>query len=210
MNGLKKEIELRSEILPHEREGIDSKIFAKLSLSPSSFDDRISVIFLGSIKDKNFDVRIRINSKKYTELVLKCGDFHAHDRTEITEQIKPEQFMGFVRLFYTFGFACKVMRRTTKRFLSPEEEYEIALVDAGSISYLEIEKIIESEAVDTIQKEREKLQNILANIGLTPIDKKQFDGLCDRLTKKSDWVFSGSPEDYLRLESEISSFRSKY
>mgnify|MGYP001558621954 FL=1 len=166
----------------------------------------MSVLFLGSIGENKYDIRVRINSDKYSEVVVKCGDFHAHNRTEIIQPIDPKQFIGFIKIFWTFGFNSKVMKRETKRFFSKEEQYEVALVSAKNISYIEIEKVLEIEDEKRVNFESDKLKVILNNFGLTPIGKEQFDDLCRRLTSKVDWVFSGSDEDYVRLESELKLF----
>lgn len=196
-----KEIELRAEISPLDLQNIENK-FSNLSLVSS--EKRLSVLFLGSVGNKNIDIRIRTSSKKYTELVLKIGEFHSHDRTEITQKINPKQFMGFVNIFSKFGFSAKVMYRETKRLFSEKEGYEIAIVDAKKYAYVEIEKVIETDDEILINQEKNNLEKIINSAGMTAINKEQFDNLCDRLTSEVDWEFSGSDSDYLRLESELS------
>ena len=203
MSLINREIELRSEIPLEKREFIERKIVSQF-LS-SSFDDRVSVLFLGIINQINFDIRVRANSKRHAEVVLKRGDFHTHDRTETIQQIKPEQFFGFVKIFNALSFDSKVMRRQTKRFVSKSDNCEIALVNAGPISYIEVERVINTEDGKLIEWEREQLGGILGEFGLLPIDKDQFDDLCKRLTEKVDWIFTGSKNDYTRLESELKS-----
>lgn len=200
----KKEIELRAEISIDKQESIEKKVTSQLSLSSS--ENRLSVLFLGSIKETKFDIRVRTNSNKYSEIVVKCGDFHAYNRTEIIQQIEFDQFIGCVKIFNTLGFNSKVMQRETKRFFSKENKHEIALVKAGTISYIEIEKMMETENEDLISQEYEKLKKILNDFELFPINKEQFDELCQRLTNKIDWVFSGSEKDYAKLELELKSF----
>ncbi len=198
-----KEIELRAEVSLEKLKDIEDK-FSTLSLV--SLNERLSVIFLGNVNDKNVDIRIRVDSQKHAELILKIGDFHSHDRTEITQKIQPDQFMGLVNIFSKFGFSVKVMRRKTKRLFSKSEGYEVALVDAGKIAYVEIEKVIDTNDEVIINQEKNNLEKIMQNANLIPINKKQFDNLCDRLTKEVDWVFYGSDEDYLKLATELSDF----
>ncbi|MEK7208864.1 MAG: hypothetical protein AAB677_01235 [Patescibacteria group bacterium] len=201
MSLINKEIELRSEIPEEKRELVEKKIISQFVLSSS--ENRISVLFLGTINNINYDIRVRTNSKKYSEVVLKRGDFHTHDRMEVIQQIKLEQFLGFVKIFNALGFDSKVMRRQTTRFVSKKDDYEIASVNAGPISYIEIEKMINTEDEKLIEQERGRLGRILSEFDLLPMGKDQFNDLCKRLTKKVDWVFSGSREDYARLESDL-------
>jgi len=198
-----KEIELRAEVSPKELSGIESK-FPATSLVSSN--ERLSVIFLGTINNENVDIRIRIDSQKHAELILKIGDFHSHNRTEITQKIQPDQFMGLVNIFSKFGFSIKVMRRKTKRLFFKNEGYEVALVDADKFAYVEIEKVLDTSDEALITEEKNNLEEIMVSAGMTSINKKQFDNLCDRLTKEVDWVFNGSSADYSKLESELSDF----
>lgn len=204
MSSANKEIELRAEIPFTKRQTIEKKILSQVPITSS--DDRLSVLFLGSIKDIDFDIRVRINSDKYAEIVLKRGNFHAHDRLELTQRITPAQFLGFIRIFNALGFQSKVMRRKTKRFFVEKEQCEIALVDAENISYIEVERMVNTRDKKAIEQERSKLTKILTNLNLVPIDKKRFDDLCQRLTNQVDWVFTGSKEDYRKLEAELKSF----
>lgn len=204
MSSTTKEIELRAEVPVVKRQMIEKRVLSQVPLTSS--DNRLSVLFLGSIDNIDFDIRVRINSDKYAEVVLKRGNFHAHDRLELNQKIVPEQFLGFVKIFSALGFKSKVMHRKTKRFFSEKEQYEIALVDAETISYIEVERIVDTKDKKVVEQERNKLTTILTKLGLVPIDKKQFDDLCQRLTTQVDWVFTGSKEDYRKLEAELKSF----
>lgn len=199
------EIELRAELSSNEIKSIEKKILDKLDFR--SQEKRLSILFLGSIGEIDFDIRIRITSDKNAELVLKRGGFHTHDRLEIVEPIDPSQFLGLVKFFSAFNFDSKVMQRDTKRFFSKENNYEIALVKAGEICYAEIETILNENDIDNVDIKRTEIRAVLDSLGLTELDKSGFNDICNRLTEKSDWVFSGTSECYERLSEELSSFR---
>ena len=74
------ELELRAEVSLDQFEELLTDLNKGQKLL--SHTKRLSVIFLGAINQANFDIRVRISSNGETELVVKKGDYHAHNRVE--------------------------------------------------------------------------------------------------------------------------------
>lgn len=192
------EIELRAEVSLKRIDRLLDYLKEKNKLL--SHTKRLSVMFLGNINQENFDIRVRISSNGNAELVVKKGDYHAYNRVELSQKITKDQFIGIVKIFSLFGFQSKVTERENFVF-DLGDDITIALVKAGSIAYVEVEKLSDNKNADGI---REKLLKILKDLQLKPIDNSdEFNELCDRLTKYSDWIFSGSTNDIARLKKML-------
>jgi hypothetical protein len=189
------ELELRAEISPDKIEKILLELKNKYTLLYET--KRLSVMFLGEINNSEFDIRLRINSNKKAELVIKKGFFHSHDRIETSQLVEKDQFLGLVKMFSLFGFKSKITERENFVF-DLEGGIELTLVIAGSISYVEIEKMSNN---DNLEENRKKLIEIVDKMGLQLIkDSADFNELCDRLTKFSDIEYNGSDNDLKKIE----------
>ncbi len=190
------ELELRAEITLNQLE----KIFFDLNKKTKQVSQtkRLSVMFLGKINKLNFDIRVRISLNGKAEIVVKRGDFHIHDRIENSQEITKSQFVGIVRILSLFNFKSKITERENFEF-DLGNDITLVLVKAGSIAYVEIEKISNTE---NLEKNKSELLSIIKNFSLKLIkDDKEFNELCDRLTKHSDWVFDGSEDHFVKLTS---------
>lgn len=194
------ELELRSELTLDQFEGILNKLKAETRLISQT--KRLSIMFLGEINEANFDIRIRINNRKEAELVIKKGAFHAHDRMEISQKITKDQILGFVKIFSLFDFSSKITERENFLF-DIGDNIELALVKAGSIAYLEIEKM---SASNDLSKNKDTLVGILRDLNLKPINESSFNELCNRLSIYSDIKFTNTTEDFKKLEEMLSNY----
>ena len=103
-----------------------------------------------------------------------------------------------VELFSLFDFKMEVAERETYNF-DMGDDIIFSLVNAGKIAYIEIEKMSSKKDVE---KNKKKLIGILTEFNLKPITKQaEFDKICDKLSKYSDWLFSGSGVDYKKALS---------
>ncbi len=192
------ELELRAEISLDQLEELLTDLNKGQKLL--SRTKRLSVMFLGAINQVNFDIRIRINSNGETELVVKRGDYHTYNRVECSQKIKKDQFIGIVNFFSLFGFQSKVTERENFVF-DLGNNTTMILVKAGSIAYVEIEKISHEKNVD---KNKADLLRIINNFGLKLIDSSdEFNELCDRLTRHCDWVFEDTKSHIEKLEATL-------
>lgn len=192
------EVELRAEVSLNQLEGLLDYLKEKNKLT--SHTKRLSVMFLGNINQANFDIRVRISSDGSAELVVKRGDYHVHNRTESSQEITKDQFIGIVKIFSLFGFQAKVTERENFVF-DLRDDTTMVLVKAGSIAYVEVEKMSDEKNTDSVRK---RLLKILEDLQLKPIDNgNEFKELCDRLTKYSDWVFGGSTDDIEKLKKML-------
>ncbi len=149
--------------------------------------ERLSLIFFGTMNGSKIDLRIRIDKKHKAQIVLKKGEFHAHNRIEKEILIEPKTFMPFAEMFGSLGLSGKIMERTTLR-VQHKDKIEIALVSSGGISYLEVERICTKEQVEIYKK---KLLEILNFLSLKPIlNKRDFDILCNTLSTETDTTFN--------------------
>ena len=195
------ELELRAEISSDQFEGLLADLNKGQKLL--SHTKRLSVMFLGIINQTNFDIRVRISSDGETELVVKRGDYHAHNRVEFSQKIKRDQFIGIVKIFSFFEFQSKVTERENFVF-DLGNNTTMTLVKAGSIAYVEIEKMSHEKNID---ENKVELLGIINSFNLKLINNSnEFNELCDRLTRYCDWVFDGTPSHVEKLESMLKSY----
>lgn len=195
------ELELRAEVTLDHFEKLLTDLKNRTKLISQS--KRLSVMFLGEINKYNFDVRVRTNSKNEAEVVFKKGDFHTHDRIENSQKIERDQFMGIVKLFSLFDFSSKVTERENFEF-DLGDDVKLVLVKAGSIAYVEIEKM---SSVENLEKNKLELLKIIESCKLKVLkDDKEFSELCDRLTKNSDWVFNGTKEHMDKIAEMLKTY----
>ncbi len=80
----------------------------------------------------------------------------------------------------------------------------MVLVKAGSIAYVEIEKMSHKKNMD---KNKAELLHIINSFSLKLIDNgDKFNELCDRLTIYCDWVFNGTASHVEKLEAMLKSY----
>jgi len=197
------ELELRAEASLDQFNILLSDLKKKQKLL--SHTKRLSVMFLGGINQTNFDIRVRISSNGKTELVIKKGDYHAHNRIEFSQEIKKDQFIGIVKIFSLFGFQAKVTERENFTF-DLGNNTTMVLVKAGSIAYVEIEKMSHKKNID---ENRDELLRIINGFNLKLIDNdNEFNELCDRLTRCCDWIFDSTTSHAEKLETILKTYRS--
>lgn len=195
------ELELRAEISLDQLEELLTDLNKEQKLL--SHTKRLSVMFLGVINRANFDIRVRISSNGETELVVKKGNYHAHNRVECSQKIRKDQFIGIVKIFSLFGFQSKVTERENFVF-DLGNNTTMVLVKAGSIAYVEIEKMSHKKNID---ENKAELLRIINSFGLKLINNgNEFSKLCDRLTRYCDWVFDGTASHVEKLEAMLKSY----
>ncbi len=188
------ELEIRAIIKKEDFENIFKKLkkMGKLVSAPN----RLSVMFYGLCDKNNIDVKVRITDGK-SEVVIKKGDFHSHNRTEYSQAIANSEFLNMVRIFSQFGFGAKVFERLTYNIRLPGK-IMLSLVKAGDYSYLEIEKMTDKKNQDA---DKIILENIAKDLGVAIIgDKRSYYDFFNMLTAEVDWSFSGTKKDFLKLE----------
>lgn len=197
------ELELRAEVSLDQFNGLLTDLNKKQKLL--SHTKRLSVMFLGVIDRVNFDIRVRASSDGEIELVVKKGDYHAHNRVESSQKLKKDQFIGIVKIFSLFGFQAKVTERENFVF-DLGNDITMVLVKAGHIAYVEIEKMSHEKNMD---ENKAELLSVINDFNLKLIDNgDEFNELCDRLTKNCDWVFGGAISHIEKLETMLKSYRS--
>ncbi len=195
------ELELRAEVSSYRFQKLLLEL--KKNTKQISATKRLSIMFLGSIQGTNFDIRIRINSDGKAEIVIKKGDFHVHDRIEVSQKIKKDQLLGFVDIFSLLKFRAKVTERENFEF-DLGGGVVMVLVKADLITYVEVEKMSDRE---NLEVDRDELLRIMNNFNLKAIeDGKEFNKLCDRLTEHSDWEFNGSAKQKKKLKLVLDSY----
>ncbi len=195
------ELEIRAEISPKKfgellgRLGKMRKATARVR--------RLSVMFLGEIGEEKIDLRVRIDSNGNVEIVIKKGNFHSADRVEVSQKIIKDEFIGLVRILSVFGFKGKITER--ENFIYKlTNRITVTLVRTGSIGYLEIEKMSTPRKLRSDKKELIYLAKQL-NLNLIK-NRKEFDDLCNRLSKKYDLSFTGSKKEMTKLKELLSKY----
>lgn len=194
------ELELRAEVKIEDFE----KVLALFRKEAQTVEEssRLTIMFTGAINDKPLDIRVRIKKDKKAELVFKSGDFHSHDRLERMQPIDKTQIIGLVKCFSLLGMPSKITERDNYDFLL-NDYVEVTLVRSKNICYVEFETKTTPERVE---EEKEKISKIMDLWNFKPINKSEFDGLCERLGKFSDKTFQCSDQDIKYLESALEEY----
>lgn len=187
------ELELRA-VVPQQGQEALKKRLKKIGTLHSQ-TKRLSVMCFGSVGRKKLDVRVRITNGM-CEVVVKSGLFGSHDRAEVAQEINSTQFLGIVKIFAEFNFIMKIGERETVSYRLPDG-IMVALVSAGSTTYVELEKM--SSRSDVNHNTRQ-LKNLTRQLNLQLLGSEQeFEALCGRLTETVDWPFHGTSREYARL-----------
>lgn len=193
------ELELRGECT----DDFDELKMRLDALGSGRCEVRTMVMFFGEVEDSGVDVRCRVTNGK-AEVVVKVGDYHAHDRREVAVAVTLEQMTDFARLFSIMGFHnAKVGTRESWEY--QVEGVDVSLVHGMSgLSYIEFERMVES--ADEIEAERPKLEALAHKLGVSLwTTGEAYYAFCKRLTDDEDWRFTGSEEDMARLKNQIAS-----
>ena len=189
------ELEFRSIIKEKDADLIFEKI--KMRGKMVSKTERLSVMLFGTCNKELFDVKVRITDGR-SEVVIKKGDYHSHNRIEYAQDISNDKFIDMVKIFSQLGFCAKVCERITYNFQFSNRVL-VSFVSAGFHSYLEIEKMSDKR---NEKKDTKELLEIAKDINVKLIKtKKEYDNYCNMLTKTVDWEFHGSKNDFKKLEN---------
>ncbi|MDQ5950702.1 MAG: hypothetical protein QG585_644 [Patescibacteria group bacterium] len=195
------EVELRSEI---KKEEFSNLIKILKNNRQSRFllsDRRISLLFIKENKKHTYDIRLRTTKNK-TELAIKLGHLHSHNRKEIIIPILKKSFIDYVQLLHLLEKNSKVIEREYHVFKL--KNIILTIVNANPIYYVEGEIMSEKSEIN---KNKILIENLFKTLKITPIkNNKYFKDLCDRLSKETDWKFNGTEKDYNRLEKLIKKY----
>lgn len=189
------ELEFRAEIPKSNFKRMLNELHARGKLIFKT--KRLSVMYFGKVGKIEIDIRVRITNG-VSEVVIKRGGFHSHNRIEVSQPIDKNQFIGMVKLMMQLGFTdVKVGERETYNF-DFGKGVIVSLVKAGNVSYIEVEKM----TTERRQKEdKNELIRLAKNLQIDLFkNRKEFIDLCNRLTATCDWRFNGSVDHYRKLE----------
>lgn len=191
------ELELRGECTK-EFDELKARLDA---LGEGRREVRTMVMFFGEVEDSGVDIRCRVTNGK-AEVVVKVGDYHAHDRREVAVAVTLEQMMDFARMFAAMGFSnAKV--GTRESFEYAIDGVDVSLVRGMSgLAYIEFERMV--ALADEIEDELPKLEALAGKLGVRLwTTGEEYYAFCKRLTDDEDWQFTGSKEDMARLKNQI-------
>ena len=169
-------------------------------LAKGRHERRVMVMFFGEVAGKGVDIRCRVTNG-VGEIVAKMGEYHAHDRREVSVSASAEQVVGFAKMFAAMGFSnAKVGTREMWKY--EIDGIEVALVRGMSgLAYIEFEKIVLPDRVD---EERPSLESLAERLEVTLWKTgEEYYAFCKRLTDDEDWKFSGSEEDVVKFEKSM-------
>ena len=158
-------------------------------------------MFFGEVAGKGVDIRCRITNGE-AEVVVKIGEYYAHDRREAAVAVSLDQMVEFAKMFSAMGFAnAKVGKRES--FEYHVDGVDVSLVRGMSgLGYIEFERVVASER--EIEAERPKLEALAHKLGVKLwTTGEEYYAFCKRLTDDEDWRFTGSEEDMTRLKQQI-------
>lgn len=145
------------------------------------------------------DLRCRMTNGK-GEIMCKIGKASAHNRREISVPVNTQDFLRFAEMFGAMGFFTKVGTREAIAYR--KGKIQVALVQSPSgLAYVELE-IMSDRAHE--KQDVAVLRALAKELGLTlwP-SEKEFFAFCDKLTRRDDWRFKGTPADIKRLTRAI-------
>ena len=154
------ELELRAEVNSKEYDKLLRKL--QKNVKQISYTERLSVMYFGKIGKNNFDIKVRVTNGK-SEVAVKKGSLHADNRIELTQPINKKRFIGMVGIYDLLNFDSEVAERKTYNF-SLGNDIIFSLVNAGDISYIEIEKMSTKK---DFEKNKKELISIIKNYKLT-------------------------------------------
>ncbi len=190
------ELELRGEC---------TKTFDELkarldALGSGRYEVRTMVMFFGEVAGRGVDLRCRVTNGD-AEVVVKVGEYHAHNRRETSVEVNTEQMIGFARIFAAMGFEnAKVGTRESFEYAT--DGMDVSLVRGMSgLAYIEFEKLVSGDEVD---RERPLLEALARKLGVRLwTTGEEYYAFCKRLTDDEDWRFTGSSADVARLKEQI-------
>lgn len=192
------ELEIRAEI-PFNYHGAFKKRLEEIG-TLHSHTKRFSVMYFDLVYSKKIDIRVRITNGE-CEVVAKSGIFGSCDRTEVVQKIDHSDFIGMVRIFAQLNFFTKAGEREIFNYSLPGN-IMISLVSASPIAYIEIEKMSSRRDVDKNKKVLDKYAKELKLKILK--SERSYQELIARFDKEVDWTFSGTDNDYIKLEKQLS------
>lgn len=172
------------------------------SYALESTTDRVSFMSFFSLDSKQFDLRIRVTNHK-AEVVLKMGDLHAGNRTEMSQPVQTHELLGLIKMFAHLSSDNLIASRTTYNF-TDNKNVMISLVKSETVAYIEYELL--NETADVADPQR-FLGGLIAEHGFASLDQEGFKTLNTDLDK-DDWQFDGSPTATERLEKLLTSHLS--
>jgi len=190
------ELELRGECTTSFDE-LKRKLDA---LGEGRHERRTMVMFFGEVAGRGVDIRCRVTNGE-AEVVAKMGEYHAHDRQEVSVDVGVEQVAEFARLFSAMGFVnAKVGARES--FEYHIDDVDVSLVRGVSgLGYIEFERIISDSEIEL---ERPKLEALAHKLDVKLwTTGEEYYAFCKRLTDEEDWKFTGSEADMVRLHNEL-------
>jgi hypothetical protein len=195
------ELEIRAKI--NQKKYKSLLYWLKHRAKPVSKTKRLSAMFFGKVGNNFYDIRVRITNGQ-AEVVFKIGETHSHNRQELSQNLEPEQFIGMVKLFSSLFSNIKVGERQIENF-KYKNDIIISLVKAGSINYIELEKMATKKSGGMAKNELLSLAQLLKLKIITK--KSEYIKLCNLLTKKIDWQFRKTNKDYFRLKKLLLKYK---
>ncbi len=208
------ELEIRGIIDPKMIPVLRKKLLG-MGYKVTSNTRRTSVMSFGTVsasgvgwdegKKDEMDVRCRVTNGR-AEVVAKIGRVSAANRVEVTVPVSFDDMLKFARLFGAMPLFTKAGSRLTENLKKGTITISIVTSIPSQLSYVEIERMTtrEKEAADL-----KVLHALAKELGIALVKTHQeYLDFCSLLTKKDDWVFSGSAADMKRLKADIKKTKS--
>ncbi len=205
------EVEIRGEVSVKKIPALARKL-ATLGFTHASSTKRTSVMSFGTVscgandrhrvkgkKRDGIDIRCRVTNGR-AEVVAKIGQTDAANRVEIAIPVSQSDMIHFAQLFGATPLFTKVGSKKTDNF--SKDGVVVSLVTSPSgLAYVEI------EMMSTRKRERKDIKTLHALAKVLDLHlwktRAAFLTFCNKLTKRDDWMFEGTPTQIKRLTHEI-------
>lgn len=183
-----------------EKEGTFKK--RKERISFMYFRDKIPKD-LSEIENEDTDLRMRITNKE-AEVIIKKGSFTgSHSRKEISINFPMEDLQKHVDFLSALDWNIGVIY-AVETFVYEYKEIEFSLVDIEDYGYnFEAEILTTSEDEP---KSREKINEILNELGLKPFDENGLNNQCNQINNREGLRFDFSKQTIKEIKKKFPKF----
>lgn len=161
---------------------------------------RVSHMAFWKSEGRQFDVRVRITNGE-SEVVLKIGDLHSHERIELAQPIERSQIIGLTRIFSNIADQNYIAERETFNFRT-ESGVVLSFVKSGDVTYIEYEMLSDEQ---TAENNKNTILNLIKEHGFEPLDEAGFDEL-NKMLDDTDWSFEDKQESFEKLSTLLENY----
>lgn len=173
-----------------------------------SHTKRLTIMGFLNTEEAKSNIRIRITKnintgKAKSEIAIKQGIYHSHDRTEREIEIENTKFLDFTKLFCSIIPGKEIVLERETINYKVDESTTFSLVKAVKNAYIEFEIITQenSKSEDNV-----KLMKLINSLGYEVLKEEDSKAFFKKLDTEDDWLIDGTAEEYKKLESLLEKY----